>query len=140
MKFPLAQEVSRHVRNKVCKFYWTSGAVQSPATCTITSNDPASPNSPSKAFALMTSDSIKYENPGSFTGNDKVPESPSRLVVGQGLELIESNLVDLLSPTSFALTTNNENEETEFGILIGGMASEEQVVEVSFTCKLCEFM
>lgn len=137
MKFPLPQEVSKHVREKVCKFYWTSGNVQSPVTCTITSNDLASPDSPSKAFALITSDSIKFQTAGSFTADeDKVSESPSRLVVGQELELIENNLVDILSPTSF---TSNDNEESEFGILIGAMVGEEQVVEVSFTCKLCEF-
>lgn len=139
MKFPLAQEVSKHVREKVCKFYWVSGAVQSPATCTITSNDQASHNSQSKAFTIITSDSIKNQNQGSFSDNDKVHQSPSRLIVGQGLELIENNLVDILSPTSFALTTSNENEEIEFGNMIDAMVSEEQVVEVSFTCKLCEF-
>lgn len=108
MKFALAQEVSRHVRDKACKFY--------SKTCTVTSSSP-------------TSDPTKLP---------KVPESPS------GLELIESNFSDLLSPSTFALTPGNEAEENEFGMIIGELEGgagegEEQVVEISFACKLCEF-
>lgn len=101
MKFVLAQEVSRHVRDKACKFYSSADAVKLP----------------------------------------KVPESPS------GLELIEGNFGDLLPPSTFALTpgAGNEGEENEFGLIIGeleggaGEGDGEQVVEISFACKLCEF-
>jgi hypothetical protein len=94
IKFALAQEVSRHVRDRACKFYSKSAAAAS--TCTIT----------------------------------KVPESPGR-------DLIETNF-DLLSP-SFA---GNESEENEFRLIFGeleGTEGEEQVAEITFTCKLCEF-
>lgn len=116
MKFPLAQEVSRHVRDKVCKFYKTH---QSP-TCTVTSDA-------SKAFSLMTSDSIKFQS----LANDKVPES---LVA----DLIDNNFTDILSPTSFPLMSGSESEVNEFGMIIDELQAE-QVVEVSFTCKLCDF-
>jgi BRCT domain type II-containing protein len=107
MKFAIAQEVSRHVRDKACKFYDKS-------TCTATS-----------------SASMKFP-----TCNDKVPESPS------GLDLIETNFSDILSPSTFAMTTGNEVEENAFGMIIGELAGgerEEQVVEICFACKLCEF-
>jgi hypothetical protein len=84
VKFALAQEVSRHVRDKACKFYSKSAT-----SCTIT----------------------------------KVPESP-------GHDLIESN---------FELPGFSANE---FGLIIGeleGAEGDEQVAEISFTCKLCEF-
>lgn len=101
MKFALSQEVSRHVRDKACKFFTKS--------CTVTSSDPL-----------------------------KLPESPS------GLELIESNFGDILSPSTFAMTTGNEAEENEFGMIIGELEGgegegDEQVVEITFACKLCEF-
>lgn len=89
MKFAIAQEVSRHVRAKACKFY------TKPATATSTTS--------------------------------------------AGLDLIETNFSDILSPSTFA---GNEAEENEFGMIIGeleGEGDEEQVVEISFACKLCEF-
>lgn len=105
MKFPFAQEVSRHVRDKVCKFYRT---FESP-TCTVTANE----------VHVPTTDSITYR---------KAPESPSRL----GLDL---NFTDLLSPGKF------QGYENEFGMIIGEMANgvEDQVAELSFRCKLCDF-
>lgn len=124
MKFPLPQEVSRHVRDKECNFYRTKKAVQSSATSTITSKD----------FFASTPDSIKIQ---SGSENEKVSDlSPSRIVVGQGLELIENNFVDLLPTTSYQGTSGVENE---FGMIIDEMEGGEQGVQVSFACKLCEF-
>lgn len=126
MKFPLAQEVSRHVRDKACKFYKT---IQSP-TCTITSDEAAQSSQTSpKAFSLITPDSIKFQS----CGNEKV--------LGQGLDLIENNFADLLLPSTFGLVSSNMNEEHEFGMLIGDIGSsvEHEEVEVSFACKLCGF-
>lgn len=116
MKFAIAQEVSRHVRDKACKFYGAHSKALS--TCTVTSS------------ALATSDSMKF-----LTSNDKVPESPT------GLDLNESNFSDILSPSTFALSTSNEAEEIEFGMIIEELAGgeDEQVFEVCFSCKLCEF-
>ena len=123
MKFPLAQDVSRHVRDKVCKFY----SVQTP-TCTVTSQTTSS---------LEVSDSIQQQE------SEKVSESLSRHIVGPTLDLIETNFTDILSPSTFPLTsTGNETEENEFGMIIGELdheGEEEALVEVSFTCKLCEF-
>lgn len=137
MKFPLAQEVSRHVRDKVCKFYSNNDRkiVQSSPTCTVTSNE-------TQKSSLISPDSIKLENMASSV-NEKVPESLSRLVVEQSLELIENNFTDILSPSSFTLTsTGNETEENEFGMIIGELGDagdEEIIVEVCFKCKLCDF-
>lgn len=109
MKFPLAQEVSRHVRDKVCKFF--SATVQSLPTSTVTSN---------------------AAEPSEFAGSLlKVPESPS---TGQGLELIENTFVEMLSPTAFATV------DSAFGMIIDEeIAGEEHIVEVAFSCKLCDF-
>lgn len=94
LKFALAQEVSRHVRDRACKFY--SQAAAAAPSCTIT----------------------------------KVPESP-------GHDLMET-IFDSLAQTFVA----NESEENEFRLIIGeleGAEGEEQVAEICFTCKLCEF-
>lgn len=91
MKFAIAQEVSRHVRDKACKFYTKA------ATATATSTSAV------------------------------------------GLDLIETNFSDILSPSTFA---GNVAEENEFGMIIGeleGEGDDEQVVEISFACKLCDF-
>lgn len=100
LKFPLAQEVSRHVRDKVCKFYKTTSA-------TVTSNAEGSQT------ALITADSTKHEK------------------VGQGLDL---NFTEILSPSTFRIGDDNE-----FAMMIGDVASVEQVVEICFTCKVCDF-
>lgn len=115
MKFPLAQEVSRHVRDKLCKFYSSGNALQSPATSTVTS----------KAFVSTTSHSTTFQG----LENEKVNESPSRLAS----DLIESNITDILSPTSFDIKLGSDHE---FGLIIEQI---EQEAEVSFTCKVCDF-
>lgn len=129
MKFPFAQEVSKHVREKACKFYSPSKTIQSkPPSSTITSG-----SSRSSSSALTTpGDSIKFSET-----LVKVPENSSRaVVIGQGLDLIETNFTEILSPTSF--TTGAD--ENEFRMIIGDdIGNEEHIVEVSFSCKLCEF-
>lgn len=101
MKFPLAQEVSRHVRDKVCKFYRTA------QSCAVTSTQ-TSQTSPE---ALI----------------EKVPT---------GLDL---NVSDILSPSMFRIATTGD--DNEFAMMIGDVASvaDEQVVDISFTCKVCDF-
>lgn len=133
----MAQEISQHVRNKLCKFFNTNQTEQSTTTCTITSNEAekaivetvgaesaepsASPTS-TKTFPLITSDSIKYPS----EENDKVSESPT-----EGLDLLDSNFTDILLPNAFQ---NND------GTVIGEIDNnDQQVVEILFTCKLCEF-
>lgn len=138
MKFPLAQEISRHVRDKVCKFYSRREIVQ--ATSTITSNEAKSNQTPAKAFPLITSNSIKAESFASCSGNDEVPESPSCLVAAQGLDLIESNFTDVLSPAaSYQITTYNEHEESGFGMILEDVEGPEKDVLICFTCKWCQF-
>ena len=141
MKFPLAQEISRHVRDKVCKFYRTRETFQpSTITSTITSNEAQNIQNTPETFALITADSSKCESFGSCSGNDKVSESPSCLDDSQGLDLIESKFNDILSPTtSYQVTTYNEHEESDFGMIINGVESPDKTVVISFTCKLCEF-
>lgn len=107
MKFPFAQEVSRHVRDKVCKFYSTTA--------------PALPTS-----TVTSSAGIKSEFTESLT---KVPESAT----GQTLALDESNFGEILSPTEFATVDN------AFGMIDGEIAGEEHIIEVAFSCKLCDF-
>lgn len=110
MKFPLAQEVSRHVRDKVCKFYQTA------PPCTVTSNEA------STSFFSIADDSIKFQSLV-----DKVAVD----------DLIDQNFTELLSPSAFRLTPSNENE---FEMIIDGLENEaKQVVEISFACKLCDF-
>lgn len=131
MKFPLAQEVSRHVRDKLCKFYKT----QTSTTSTVTSISQTSSGS-TEPFKVNAVDSIKHRN----LDNEKVLGSSSDLMVGQGLCLIENNFTDdILSTTSFRLSSSNEIEDNEFGMIIKAIEEEEQVVEISFTCKMCEF-
>lgn len=168
MKFAIAQEISRHVRDKLCKFYNTNKTEQS-TTCTITSNEvgdiqteakvivenaeTSTSHSSIKSFALITSDSIKY--PSMSTENDdndddddnKVPttsiesieeESPS-----QGIDLIENNFSDILSPSAFQISevrSNETDEDNEYGMIIGEIDNKvEQIVEIQFTCKMCGF-
>lgn len=141
MKFPLAQEISRHVRDKICKFYKMRETFQpSATTSTITSSEAQSTQTSPKTFALIASEPNKCESFASCSGNDKVPESPSCLVDGQGLDLIESNFNDILSPTtSYQVTNYNEHEESDFGMIISEVVSPDKTVVISFTCKWCEF-
>lgn len=107
MKFPLAQEVSRHVRDKVCKFYSTT--VPSLPTATVTSE------------AAVSSEFTEI--------SPKVPENST----GQVLELDE-NFGEILSPTTFA------SVDSAFGMIIDDeIAGEEHIIEVAFSCKLCDF-
>lgn len=172
MKFAIAQEISRHVRDKLCKFYNTNKTEQSP-TCTITSNEArevqteekvivenaetSTSRSSIKSFALITSDSIKYPSMSmeNDDDDDKVPttiiesvevekvdedqeESPS-----QGIDLIENNFSEILSPSAFQINevrSNETDEDNEFGMIIGEIDSKiEQIVEIQFTCKMCGF-
>lgn len=157
MKFAIAQEISRHVRDKLCKFYNTN-KTEHITTCTITSNEAAggegaaaeteaivenaetsTSQSSIKTFAIITSDSIKYPT---MVDDNKVhikEESPS-----QGLDLMENNFTDILSPSAFQITVpcndDTEEDDNEFGMIIGEIDNnEEQVVEILFSCKLCDF-
>lgn len=172
MKFAIAQEISRHVRDKLCKFFSTNRTEQS-TTCTITSNEEAqtqgaaenaetsTSHSSIKTFALITPDSIKYPSMNMENDDDKVPalesveekmEVVSESVVeaekddneespSQGIDLIENNFSEILSPSEFQIRhTNETDEDNEFGMIIGEMDNKiEQIVEILFTCKLCEF-
>ncbi|XP_070502535.1 zinc finger protein 33A isoform X3 [Chironomus tepperi] len=162
MKFAIAQEISRHVRDKLCKFYNTNKTEQS-TTCTITSNKVGdsqtegkvivenAETSTSKSFALITSDSIKYPSMTieNDDDDDKVPtptiesvddeeESPS-----QGIDLIENNFSDILSPSAFQISevrSNETDDDNEYGMIIGEIDNKvEQIVEIQFTCKMCGF-
>lgn len=180
MKFAIAQEVSRHVRDKLCKFYNTN-KTERHSTCTITSNEhrhevveveevqavpeaivkSAETSKTSKTFALITLDSIKYPTMENHQDDDKVPktitsvdeqhqqqhedkeeeESPS-----QGIELIENNFTDILSQSAFQISNVAHNEDetdddgNEYGMIIGEIDNKvEQIVEILFTCKMCEF-
>lgn len=157
MKFAIAQEISRHVRDKLCKFYNTNKAEQS-TTCTITSNEEkteaaaeqaevevksAETSTSKQTFALITSDSIKYPS----TDDDKVhvttatnedeEESPS-----QGIEMDNFDL--LSSAFQISNVTNNETDEdddNEFGMIIGEIDNkvDGEIVKILFTCKICDF-
>lgn len=116
MKFPLAQEVSRHVRDKVCKFYSTGNSLESPATTSITSKASTS----TATYPIKLAEALDHA---------KVSESTPRLIPDN----IDNTLNDILSPASFVITPENEHE---FGLIIEQI---EQEVEVSFTCKLCDF-
>lgn len=132
MKFPFAQEVSRHVRDKLCKFYKT----QTPTTSTVTSISQTSSPGSTKPFKLIAVDSIKHKS----LVDEKFLGTTTELMVAQGLGLIESNFTDdILSTTSFRLSSSNEIEDNEFGMIIEAIEEDEQIVEVSFACKLCEF-
>ncbi|KAG5683278.1 hypothetical protein PVAND_012568 [Polypedilum vanderplanki] len=156
MKFAIAQEISRHVRDKLCKFYNTNRAEQS-TTCTITSNEGGTEKAPEvevesaetstskQTFALITSDSIKYpstENDDdkvhvTTVANDEEEESPS-----QGIEMDNFDL--LSSAFQISNVTNNEtdvDDDNEFGMIIGEIDNkmDGQIVEILFTCKICEF-
>lgn len=141
LKFAMAQEISQHVRNKLCKFFNTNKTEQSTTTCTITSNEaekaiveavgaksaePSTSQTSTETFPLITPDSIKYPS----EENDKVSESPT-----EGLnDLLDSNFTDILLPNAFQINTNND------GTVIGEIDNnDQQVVEILFSCKLCEF-
>ncbi|KAL7029915.1 hypothetical protein ACKWTF_006428 [Chironomus riparius] len=164
MKFAIAQEISRHVRDKLCKFYNTNKTEQS-TTCTITSNEggkvqteekvivenaeTSTSQSSIKTFALITSDSIKYPSISmeNDDDDDKVPttsiESVEEESPSQGIDLIENNFSEILSPSAFQIseTRNNEtDEDNEYEMIIGEIDNKvEQIVEIQFTCKMCGF-
>lgn len=162
MKFAIAQEISRHVRDKLCKFYNTNKTEQS-TTCTITSNEggevqteakvivenaeTSTSQSSIKSFALITSDSIKYPSMSieNDDDDDKVPtiESVEEESPSQGIDLIENNFSDILSPSAFQISevrSNETDEDNEYGMIIGEIDNKvEQIVEIQFTCKLCGF-
>lgn len=137
----MAQEISQHVRNKLCKFFNTNQTEQLTTTCTITSNEaekailgaenaePSTSLTSTKTFPLITPDSIINES----VENDKVSESPT-----EGLDLLDSNFTDILLPNAFQINTNNDDKE--FATVIGEIDNnEQQVVEILFSCKLCDF-
>jgi hypothetical protein len=165
MKFAIAQEISRHVRDKLCKFYNTNKTEQS-TTCTITSNEggevqteakvivenaeTSTSKSSIKSFALITSDSIKYPSmsiENDDDDDDKVPtttiESVEEESPSQGIDLIENNFSDILSPSAFQISevrSNETDEDNEYGMIICEKDNKvEQIVEIQFTCKLCGF-
>lgn len=132
MKFALPQEISRHVRDKVCKFYNLNKAIQSSPTCS--SSEGATTSQTTTKFPVITSNSIKYQTlVDCGADNDKVLESPC--IMSQDMDLIENNLNDILSPT-FQMNTSNDND---FETIIGEIDANEQAVEIHFTCKLCTF-
>lgn len=138
----MAQEISQHVRNKLCKFFNTNQTEQLTTTCTITSNEAekailggenaeaSTSQTLRKIFPLITPDSIIEES----VENDKVStESPT-----EGLDLLDSNFTDILLPNAFQINTNNDDKE--FATVIGEIDNnDQQVVEILFSCKLCDF-
>lgn len=140
----MAQEVSQHVRNKLCKFFNTNKTEQSTTTCTITSNEvekaiggtlgaenaeTSTSQTSVKTLPLISSDSIKYPS----AENDKVSESPT-----EGLDLLDSNFTDILLPNAFQINTNNDSKE--FGTVTDEIDSnDQQVAEILLSCKLCKF-
>lgn len=138
MKFPLAQEISRHVRDKVCKFYKTPKPFQSPPLASIiTTNESQNAHTVPKAIAIITSDPVECGSFSGCAGNDRVAERKS----GQRLDLIGNSFTALLSPASlpYQEAPYNEHEECGFGIIFDDAESNCRDVEVSFACKLCEF-
>lgn len=123
-KFVFPQEVSRHVRDKVCKFYNSTKTIQSPtttaegsvpttATATTTTSNVSS--SDDVFSTLITSDSIKFaslvncsrtddkvENSHSVTtgtGNGSSSGTNCINFLGQGLDmnLIDNNFCPIMS-------------------------------------------
>lgn len=139
MKFAMAQEISQHVRNKLCKFFNMNKTEHSTTTCTITSNEaeivgaenaePLTFQTSTKSFTLITPDSIKHPS----VENDKVSESPT-----EGLDLLDSNFTDVLLPNAFQISSNSDGKE--FGTIVGEIDNhDQQVVEILFSCKICNF-
>lgn len=141
----MPQDVSQHVRNKLCKFYNTNRtAEQSTTTCTLTSNeavdlenaDVSTSPTMAKTFPLITSESIKYPS----ATNDKVSDSPI-----QDLDILDNNFSDILLTNTFQMGTNNVPEEEdvgkEFETVIAEIdnSNEKQVVEILFSCTMCQF-
>lgn len=140
----MPQEISQHVRNKLCKFYNTNRtAEQSTTTCTLTSNEAVdlevknaeastSPTS-AKTFPLITTESIKYPS----TTSDKVSNSPIK-----DLDILDNNSTDILLTNTFQMGTNNvpEDVDKEFETVIAEIDNnEKQVVEILFSCTMCQF-
>jgi hypothetical protein len=139
MKFTLSQEISQHVRNKLCKFFNSSRSVEKQSTTklctTITSNETVLENADTSSsptltttFSLITANSIKY----SSEACDKVQDAPT-----EDLDMLDNNFTDIL------LNCNDGSNalEKEFGTVVIGEIenSEEQIVEILFSCKICEF-
>ena len=98
-KFVFPQEVSRHVRDKVCKFYNSTKTIQSPTTTilasvTTTTTTTASVATPSTASTsnvsssddvfstLITTDSIKFASLVNCSRNDDKVENSHSVTTG----------------------------------------------------------
>lgn len=152
MKFTLPQEISQHVRNKLCKFFNTenttgSSAKQTTTTCTITSNEGVvelknvAQVSASQTFPLITTESIKYP----LIKDDKVLTTPittttDTTVTHEDLNILDSNLTDILLNSTTTCNAKEENANKDFETVIGEIDNnEKQVVEILFSCKICQF-
>jgi len=109
MKFALPQEVSNHVRYKVCKFYGINQIIGSPSTSSklITATD---------SIALV---------------NDKVGHN-LELIEGNLTDILSpttssafSNEFGMITTTTTTTTTTSHDEQV--------------AVEMLFTCKTCSF-
>jgi hypothetical protein len=142
MKFTLSQEISQHVRNKLCKFFNSNRPEQSTTKLctTITSNetvlenaDTSSSPTSTTTFSLITANSIKYTSEAC----DKVQEEEEEEDdAPTDLDMLDNNFTDIL------LNCNDGSNvlDKEFGTVIGEIEnSEEQIVEILFSCKICEF-
>lgn len=136
MKFTLSQEISQHVRNKLCKFFNSNSRRRRSVETTITSNetvalqnaDTSSSPTLTTTFSLITANSIKYS---SEEACDKVQENE------EDLDMLDNNFTDILMNCNDG---SNVGLEKEFGTVIGEIEnSEEQIVEILFSCKICEF-
>lgn len=96
-KFVFPQEVSRHVRDKVCKFYNSTKTIQSPTTTveeSATTTTTASVATPSTALTsnisssvdvfstLITTDSIKFASLVNCSRNDDKVENSHSVTTG----------------------------------------------------------
>lgn len=140
----MPQEISQHVRNKLCKFYNTNRTAEqsTTTTCTLTSNeavenaDASTSPTLAKTFPLITSESIKVKYPSAT--NDKVSDSPI-----QDLDILDNNFTDILLTNTFQMSTNSVPEEEvdkEFETVIAEIDNnEKQAVEILFSCTICQF-
>lgn len=99
-KFVFPQEVSRHVRDKVCKFYNSTKTIQSPttteersittttATATLTTTTPSTTSNVSSSddvfSTLITTDSIKFASLVNCSRNDDKVENSHSVTTGTG--------------------------------------------------------
>ena len=118
MEFPMAHEISKHVRNKKCKFF-SKTSKSAVRTSTITSSEAPARKSLSPENLEPTE---MYENLEMLEDSNEAAEP--------GPSLTDDQFTEILSPPAFKEAADGN----QFDIVI-----EEQVVEVDFDCKICDF-